>query len=168
MLCCIKWYFSVISLQNKGSTARVSMAFVPCFLSCVGFSVHATALLIKAARLSSSSIEEFAFPIWCASPAQYTRILLHRSKASKEFIKRNYSKKERGEGDQDIRDVALNKLDGYPILVERTSKGKEGTMSVKLGVNIQKRMWHKVHLHAFVVVCGIKECTVVTLWDRDV
>lgn len=39
-----------------------------------------------------SSIEEFAFPIWCASTAQYTRILPHRSKASEEFIKRNYSK----------------------------------------------------------------------------
>ena len=31
---CIKWYISVISLQNKGSTAPVSMAFVPCLLSC--------------------------------------------------------------------------------------------------------------------------------------
>lgn len=83
-----------------------------------------------------SSIEEFAFTIWCASPAQYTCILLHRSKASEEFIKRNYSKKERGEEDQDIRDVALNKLDGYPILVERTSKGKADATSVKLGENI--------------------------------
>lgn len=87
-----------------------------------------------------TSIEEFAFPIWCASTAQYTRILPHRSKASEEFIKRNYSqkkKKERGEEDQDIRDVARNKLDGYPILVERTSKGKGGTTSVKLGEKIQ-------------------------------
>ena len=32
---------------------------------------------------------------------------------------------ERAEEDQDIRDVALNKLDAYPILAERTSKGKK-------------------------------------------
>lgn len=67
--------------------------------------------------------------------AQYTCILPHRSKARKEFIKRNYSKKERGE---DIRDVVLNKWDGYPILVESTSKGKKrGTMSVQFGKTIQ-------------------------------
>lgn len=61
--------------------------------------------------------------IWCASTARYARILSHGSKAGEEFIKRNYSKKK--EEDQDIRDGALNKLDAYPILVERTDKGEE-------------------------------------------
>lgn len=39
--------------KTKRSTAPVSMAFVPCFLSYAGFSFHAPALLIKAAWLSS-------------------------------------------------------------------------------------------------------------------
>lgn len=81
------------------------------------------------------SLKSFPFLSDVLPTAQYTCILLHRSKASEEFIKRNYSKKERG---ADIRDVALNKLDGYPILVERTSKGKRGTASLKLEENIQK------------------------------
>lgn len=46
--------------------------------------------------------------------------------SSKGFIQK---KKDVG---RHIRCVAWNKLDGYPILVERTSKGKGGTMSVKL------------------------------------
>lgn len=51
---------------------------------------------------------------------------MRRSKASEEFIKRNYSKKERGEEARDIRDVAVNKLDGYPILEEKDKqKAKE-------------------------------------------
>lgn len=46
-------------------------------------------------------------------------------------------KKERRDEDQDVGDVAPNKLDGYPILVERTNKGKADTTSVKSGEKTQ-------------------------------
>lgn len=70
-------------------------------------------------------------------------ICLRRSKASEEFIKRNYSKKERGEEARDIRDVAVNKLDGYPILEEKTSKRQKNTIRLILGntMKVLSRTW---------------------------
>lgn len=112
------------------------MAFVPCFLLCAGISFHAPALLIKAAwllRVPLKSLPSLSdvLPLlntlaFCCTDQRPAR------NSSKGIIQ----KKERGEEDQDIRDVALNKLDGYPILVERTSKGKGGATSTKLGESI--------------------------------
>lgn len=167
---CIKWCISVTSLQNKSSAALESMAFVPCSLSCAGISFHGPALLIKAARLSSQLHWRVCLPYLMFLPCSI-HFCCTDQKASEEFIKRNYSKKERGEEDQDMRHVALNKLDAYPISVERTSEGEGAAASGKLGKNrsrILKKRHDSVNLISFVTICWIREDTAVISQGRNV
>lgn len=103
------------------------MAFVRRFLSCAGTFFSCSCLvdqgctdLLRAPLKSSPSLSD------TLPPAQYTsaaQIKGQRGINQKELFRK---KKRKEEEDQDIRDVASNKLDGYPIFVERTGKGKGG------------------------------------------